>query len=1681
MTTSTAQPTSVHSNAFNFQSFVQPGVDQRTGLYTVSLSFPEVKSCDLSGPAVPLTLGYSPINTVDNGYGKGWRLGLTQYTPSTQIISVHSGESFKVTGSDPAIAGRLTMKEQKIETFKLYELSGNPLGQYKVVHNSGLVEILKLTGTTPQVAMPVKMYSPQGHEVTLAYQAAGQGRMLSTIRDSQGVLLEVLRNLIAKTVDIQVKPVAGVPAAMFILQLEGDLMTRVTLPTANNAGWRFLYGLEREQLCIKEVWTPLGGHETIQYNDAGHGYPGNPGYPNLPRVTSHVTEPGAGQPPIELKYTYSDNGNNFLGYNSTVDWSDEGEDNLYKVIGPYQYETTESLMVAKTAVRIVTRTFNRFHLMTQEQTTQGNAQKTLKTVYYANDTETFEKQDRRCQLPRQATELWQLSDDPRYWRQNKKITEYDIHGNLTLTVQDNGIREAIAYYPAIGAPGDCPPDPYGFVRHIREKTVTPSADSARIPELQEGAATLRSRYRYELMPPISGSTTPWVALIEERLLEVKDPGERLLQRAVYSYINAPTDHLAHGRRQRQALTVGETPGYTTFTDYNYSKHAATFATFAGETVLRTVETLGTDFDSVSKSVTYEHSLLNGEPILISDKDEQLKYTYDALGRVVTETEAPNTPYPASRTFSYTLIRPAGQGETPVSQWAGQEMEDVKKVRVRTWFDGLNRSICEEQQDLDNAGGSPPVFRRTYEASYNALSEVTSETEIDWLEKIDLRLTTTYTYDLWGNQDSATGPDGITRHTRSSPIGFITEQWTEGMGKSVTLSNRFDKPVKSEQFDLSGQRVSLHRYKYDGLGHCTEEIDTMGRITRFHYDAHARLFSNTLPDRTVIRRSYAAHTITPLVASLTVQPGNVLLPSILVGEQQFDGLERLTKMTVGGRVEQLHYEAGRLQPSRRITPAGKQIDYEYKPGLTTQPTMIKPPEGDSNFDYDLLNGNLESSSNARGTNSFSYTNAGHLSVESWKDAATPDPWVTRYTSSLKGRQLSRTDVGGQVANADYDLINGRLLSVRQCQLQADFSYDNCGRNYRTVTTDSGTGNNLTTTLAFDDIGRETSRTLVLRNAQGRALQPERRIELTYLADGNVSTRHLSVDGITALLETFEYDLRGRLEVHGYSGTDLPKDRFGHAMLKQYFEFDALDNIIYSRTDFADGRRNIAEYGFAVDDPCQLAHVTHSHPDYKALLLTDYSYDADGNLTHDELGQQLHYDSQGRLLSLSTPQGQPLTDYAYDAHDHLVAVKPAGQAELLRFYEGTRLSDMVQDGQHTQLLQLGAQPLGQQVPGDDSKTLLLLTDAKQSVIGESQADELRTAVYNTYGERSSDDPLHSLLAFNGEVRDPMSGWYLLGRGYRAYNPFLMRFHSPDSLSPFGAGGINSYMYCSGNPIALSDPTGHTGQSSKIIRDTRFMVASGAVAVGLGIFLSIVTFNPMPLALGLSILAIAAGASTATVVNIFNAVFVITTAITVLAKLWNWTSLGAGFGVGGASFAAKDQKQSDELAFVGLGLDFTMFPMFKANIRPALPDFSSFSRGSSSASSRKASSASNASTTSNSSNDVYDFMNRPPSGENWSMKGKPTKVGNYFPPQFMQNRMAQTLEHAHLQNDPGSRTGIASPYSGTPSAQITNRSTIESSTAESFTIDSIPAPRVQEWLGPGMRQAVHKPILSFAYIPK
>lgn len=103
---------------------------------------------------------------------------------------------------------------------------------------------------------------------------------------------------------------------------------------------------------------------------------------------------------------------------------------------------------------------------------------------------------------------------------------------------------------------------------------------------------------------------------------------------------------------------------------------------------------------------------------------------------------------------------------------------------------------------------------------------------------------------------------------------------------------------------------------------------------------------------------------------------------------------------------------------------------------------------------------------------------------------------------------------------------------------------------------------------------------------------------------------------------------------------------------------------------------------------------------------------------------------------------------------------------------------------------------------SRTMLLACDSRQTALAAIAVAGLTQAAYSAYGQQSGTPAFRT--GFNGQFREAR-GWYHLGNGHRVYNPLLMRFHSPDRLSPFGRGGLNAYAYCVGDPVNHTDPTG------------------------------------------------------------------------------------------------------------------------------------------------------------------------------------------------------------------------------------------------------------------------------------
>lgn len=1460
-TTSTAQ-----SNAFNFTSFVQNSVDPRTGQYTLGIELPELVGNDQQGPALPLRLAFNPMNHIDAGFGHGWSLNLSQYRPASNLLSLQNGETLKVTGSDMGDGTGLGIAERKVESFHLHQESSTC---WRVEYKTGLVEFLELMGPTHrQVALPVRIEAASGHWISLTYEHDFNGNpCLTCITDANATKLLTI-TYDTGTVSFELFPDAAVKdpsRATFRMQLERlgspalRLATHVFLPTAEGACWQFEYAHlaytdEQNLALLKQVKTPLGATETLDYwqgND-GHRFPGD-ARPPMPRVKRHQLDPGFGQPMMVTTYAYTDN--NFLGRGASgVVWRDDGLDNLYQFTGSdYEYGSTASLWLKEEdsgspgdgkVLRTVTRCYNRFHLMLRETETQNGHVQETSTVYHENPGLTFDRQPPFFQLPHTVTLRWKLEGSDTWPREETKTTTFDVHGNLLKEVEPDGRYTEYTYYEIEGETeqvGDveevaCPADPQGFKRRIKYKTTYP-AESA------EGqAAILRSHYRYRAIEPLTGARKTFgEALIkQQRTLQLSDTSDEtgtLLQLSELTYLDMPDKPLLHMRldHQRQTLKHDDDPlkDRTTTTRFVYSR----IKDEDGHESLLQVRQTVQGHDLAQRTLHSAVSRYCGLAMRQQDGNGVYTHTYyDALRRPVRQTVAPDKPaLSATRTYAYQLSAKGTQ--------ATQSETDVQGVVSTQWLDGAGRSVRETREvtEEDEKGQPKRVTHTVQTQQYDNLGRQVSQTVHDQLDGVGLELTSTFEYDDWGDRCTTIRPDGVIERRERSPFGKegdIVNTWQERPGEKtpvrrqwqVTELNRFGKPEYQQRNAEDGQAVGKEQFFYDGLGRCVREVSHLRdpldedgtlvplvRTTRFTYDTWGRMTHHERPDNSTLIRHFADFCTDELVTRLELQADVGKSPSIVCA-RTFDGLARMKTLTVGPRTESYTYQGGQTLLHQHQRASGRTRTYSYQPEVSTEPTRIvttnqhgvaslDPPS----FDYERPDAAITAATNAEGRRQYNYTDQGYLLREAWatKDADGDyvDEHFTEYRHSLQGRELSRSSDAGQPTRYTYDSM-GRLKQTVQGDLQADFEYDTDGRICKTVTLDKHSQRALTCLRQYDCFGRETDRTLTLDDGTTQTLT------LVWRDDDLLHQRVRCQGGQTLLEETFQYDDLDRLDKVEYSGPQLPSNSAGRAIQRQLFRFDAMDNMIRCQTTFADGQKDDARFTYKSDGSFQLERVTHSlQPDYPADQT--FSYDADGNMRNDEWGRQLHYDDLGRLSEVRAQDDQQvLARYRYDGHDHLLAVRHGNAAEVQRRYQGYRLSATLEDGVLNQYLYDGETALAMQTAGQPNSSRLLLTDAADSVLGEYAADGVHVGSYSVYGERAKDEQLRSLLAFNGEACEPAfdqqpAGWYLLGRGYRAYNPGLMRFHSPDSLAP-EVSGVNPYVYALGNPVNWYDPTGHYGEA-------------------------------------------------------------------------------------------------------------------------------------------------------------------------------------------------------------------------------------------------------------------------------
>ncbi|KAF7175009.1 hypothetical protein CNMCM7691_005477 [Aspergillus felis] len=1376
---------SFYSQGFNFGSFLEKGVDPRTGQYTCSIELYQAPSESRNCPPFKLSLSYSPLSTENVGLGRGWSLNLSSYRDKT--LRLYTGESFKVIETSQ----EFTVLDQKLKNFHATKVDKD----YEVIHKSAL-------------------YAPTGRSLQFEWEPKGVQPRLRKVRDGSDCLLEITYD------DAEVKVTRApdaVDASTFTLLLRNDQLTEIHTPLDSTRPWTFKYDFLNPFTCLKEITSPTGLYERINYKENGHSMPRKAPYPTIPYVISHLVDPGQQQPPIQTEYRYSDY--NFLGYGGSHDWSSDG-DNLYRSASNYQYISTVQIVGGS----MTQYTYNKYHLPVLIKEETGTKTKTQIFTYYADPYAGFEEQVEQYQLPERVTTTY-CDNESKESREETTSYVFDIWGNPTQEVQSNGITINRTYY----SPEEerdpitneilCPQDPHGFQRHLRTETVTPAASSYSTPPRSQ-------HYTYLEVNTASGAKS-------SRFIAVKTlvsfEGSKTLNATEYQYFSQPSTR-NHCRIKRQTTWVLD--DHRSRQDWSYEYP------ISGQ-MEQTITT--TSWDGVSIQEKANYSLSSGS--VLARKDQagiEDRFEYDKLGRMVKATTAVGTPQESTRHHEYAL---KGDSEAYLT------VTDSKGVQTLYYIDGLERVIRVDKQD-DDVSWSPSkvytgTFRPVQENTYNALGQRIETVEIDWLRRkgaspTEQRSVQTMQYDDWGEVWRMTDSSGAVTISLDDPISLTRTEGFEGEGQNKTYLNPFGSPTKTELLTKDGVVLSKVEYFYDGLGRLVEEEDAHGRVTKYTPDAFDRITETKWSSGRVISAEFSAKSAALLPVSITTN-------GLTVGEQSFDDLNRVTKRIVGTRTVDQTYEGNSPEPKQMTTQKGDQTNFTYDPKLSYALTSRTGSGSEDKYQYDERTGAPVLLECTHSTHSLEYLPSGLLDKETIRIRG--EELCAQFTYSMAGKLQGYVDVHKQEYEAQYD-THGRVNQLLQGALKVSFAYDKANRVTQTQVQDEQRNTGFTTDLTYDEFGRETSRTIL--KAGKRLYQ----LEQSYNESSLLSERHQR-DGEDSVLrsETFEYDDLNRLTDYTCEGSDAPADEKDRRIKSQNFKFDEYDNVCEVSTTFQDGSQNIAKYTRSETDPTQLAKITNTHA--TSAPQVELTYDDNGCLIQDEEGRKLDYDSMSRLIAVrdADDNDKILSQYKYDAVGRLICQKAPDQPDTWFFYRGDKLIAVKVGDRQVSYLADDEGYWGQLVKeGAKTSTQVFASEGHQSVLAwldTDQPDKVNCQQYTPYGSGATG----SSIGFNGQWRDPVTGWYHLGNGYRVYNPVLMRFHQPDPWSPFTSGEINPYAYCLGDPINRVDPSGHfslfgikfgwkdlitaiAGIAASVVLGVLTGGASLAVQIGVSVAVGIVT---------------------------------------------------------------------------------------------------------------------------------------------------------------------------------------------------------------------------------------------------
>lgn len=1357
-----------YTSAVNFINDMFGGVSPRTGLFNVSLPLADLHSGPMAAPPFSLSLRYSPISVQEQGFGKGFEIGLTRYDTATGTLLLANGEQYRVDGYDG------TVRQKKLNNFIFCKIDDQ---HFDVRYKSGIIEHLSLFDS---VFVPTRIKAPDSRSARLRWNFAFDKPRLSEVLSDDGAIIcevEYPSEKVAST-KITYLPEDAQAGYELILDFSEGYLVKLTSNAADHPlVWSFDYedvGPKRNWRVVTGISYPTGLKEKISYyTDSGMKFPETAGLPPLPMVYEHEIAPGAGQPKKITRWSWTQK--NYLGRDAGFnEWSPDADQMLNILLDDYEYGSTAAYMDAEGATELctITRRYNSYHLLISEVSVRESKTHSTSTIYHAIVDKAFEEQPAQFALPK--TKIDSLEDSNGV--SSRSITtcwQFDDFGNLLTEEAPDGTRTDCEYYPANGQGSDCPPEPNGFVRFMKTKTVTP-------PRRQGDEPQSTTTHKWKKLN-IAGTGVSYAVVLGTVIEQTAN--EELV--TSIDYYEDDGDKLNFGREKKRTRVLR--PGRAMHQAF-ISEQSITYKS-SNYGFQRTITFVGHD------KATATHSSLKhpytGQ--LLAETNSQgitVEYARDKAGRMIGRTAGVGSAFESRTRWIHTF-----DNDGPITI----EIDAIGNKK-KFHFDGIGRAVRQQQLDIDNTKQWFDVWQR----DFNELDELQSLSAYDHDTYSAQRyiFQCSAEYDGWGDAKTLTFSDGVAQCREVDPIQLRTISYVRTKAGTLATSSGtsitdFDAlsglPISVCRMNDAGDESLVRRNVWDGLGRLREQTDEVGNVTKRTYDSHDRLLSMSLPDGSIMTRTYAPHLTGNYVTAISVTETDAhgTPKTSLLGSQEFDSLARVMSRTVGGRTTHFHYKNAAPVPESITLATGATIAYEYIPELDNTLREVDAHGVSQHFMFDKTSGLKQKEVEGEFSVAYGRKSSGLLATETFLSDETKSE--AQYLYTLSGELCASTDITGAQTIFQRDNL-GRIVKILDPALNATLQYDAFGRLWQTTVKNQRFGHGLTTTLRYDDFSREISRAIV--DECGKSVT----LTSGWTDNDLLNSRILSGDdGQELVREVYDYDCRNRLQTYSVSGTLEVQDAYGMPVASQSFAYDAINNITKVSTSLKDGTADTATFHYSQIDHTQLVEVSHSHKSYPESIRLEY--DGLGHLTRDEHQRFLTYDVLGRLTKLTGISADEAT-YQYDSRNRLVRQRASKDRLWEMYYHDAELIVLRTSTKPIRLIKTPHACVG---IAEGDRLTLIGNDGKASPILAYPPDNTNATSY-AWSPWGTGTPPLGILGFNGERVDPISGSYHLGNGYRAYSPTLMRFNRPDSLSPFGAGGINSYAYCNGDPVNQADPTGH-----------------------------------------------------------------------------------------------------------------------------------------------------------------------------------------------------------------------------------------------------------------------------------